>query len=120
VPWGEFSLAAVCRKGKVDGLKVQIGWGANCRKHHVYDANGDIISGTPCQKQLTFAPGSPPEVVDENRRLAKVWLLLGRDISKDACNGRNEHLHELGGRKFRATAPDWSEDLCDRMVLGKD
>jgi hypothetical protein len=102
---------------KFDGVKKHIGYGANCRMHHVVGPDGKK-KGVPCQKQLTFPLDSPPEVVDEARRLAKVWLLLGRDISADAPNGRHEHLLEIGGRRFRTSAPDWPEELCDRMVRG--
>lgn len=108
--WGEFSVAPLHRR--IDGQKVHIGWGANCWKH---TDQGDSGS-TRCQKQVTCAPNSSQAELDEARRLAKVWLLMGRDVPSDATSGRTDHLKGIGGSRFRANAPAWSEADCDAML----
>ena len=97
-----------------DGTKVQIGFGGNCRKHKNLE---DGPTANPCQKQVTFPVGSSPEVVAEARRLCKTWLLLGRRVCDDHPSGRQEHLHKMGGRWLRQSAPSLTEEQLDRMVL---
>ena len=58
-----------------------------------------------------------PDVVDEHRRLCKLWLLLGRGVPEDAPNGRKWHLKDIGGRGFRRNVPDVSQITLDETVL---
>lgn len=113
IAWGEFSLAPVFRKMEVGGQtkKVQIAWGANCFQHR-----NDPDDGLRCQKQVTVPAHSPQSALDEARRLAKVWLLMGRDVPHDDPAGRSWHLKDLGGPKFRKSAPAWTEAECDSML----
>ena len=108
--WGEFSIAPLHRR--IDGQKVHIGWGANCWKHN----DSSDCSGARCQKQVTCPPNSSQEALDEVRRLAKVWLLMGRGLPADASNSRSWHLKDLGGARFRSVAPSWTEAECDAML----
>ena len=109
IAWGEFSYAPIF-KTTAEG-KVHIGWGGNCHCHHNMDDD------LKCQKQLTFPAHSAPDVVDEHRRLCKLWLLLGRGVPEDAPNGREWHLKGIGGRCFRRNVPDVSESTLDETVL---
>ena len=95
--------------------KVQIGWGATCGCH----ANYDDVEGvsTRCQKQITTLSGARAVPNDEALRLAKVWLLLGRDIDAGDPRARTAHVKEVGNGRFRSTAPAWTEEQCDAMLL---
>ena len=109
IAWGEFSYAPIF-KTTAEG-KVQIGWGGNCHRHRNMDDH------LKCQKQLTFPAHSAPDVVDEHRRVCKLWLLLGRGVPEDAPNGREWHLKDIGGRGFRRNASDVSESRLGETVL---
>ena len=84
---------------------------------HAYPYDFNIDDDLKCQKQLTFPAHSAPDVVDEHRRLCKLWLLLERGVPEDASNGRERHLKDIGGRGFRRNAPDVSESMLDETVL---
>ena len=115
--WGKNSLAPVFRNTAGAG-KVQIGWGATCGCH----ANYDDVEGvsTRCQKQITTLSGARAVPNDEALRLAKVWLLLGRDIDAGDPRARTAHVQEVGNGRFRSTAPAWTEEQCDAMLQSGD
>lgn len=112
IQWGEFSISAI-KRNTPEG-KIHIGWGGVCRKH--WNA-ADVEKKLTCKKQVTFPPGSPPEVCDDARRLIKCWLLMGRRVPAADIAGQHVHVHGMGGRGFRANAPAWTEAHCDEMVL---
>ena len=85
--------------------------GGNCHCHR------NIDDDLKCQKQLTFPAHSAPDVVDEHRRLCKLWLLLGRGVPEDAPKGREWHLKDIGGRGFRRNVPDVFQITLDETVL---
>ena len=65
------------------------GWGADCRCHR--DAK-DSLSITHCKKNLPRTSLRATETDDDLRRLAKVWLLVGLDMSDVADNARSLHV----------------------------
>jgi hypothetical protein len=105
--WGPFGLSPLTRI--VRGERVVFGWGATCRKHHNV---GDKL-GTQCKKQISQGQGADALSDDECKRLAKCWLLLGRDISDDGPRAREVHLKV----KPKLDAPSsWTHEVLDRLV----
>ena len=109
-PFGQFSLAPVTRY--IDGQRIQIGWGANCGKHH----NHDDGPGDRCQKQITYGKDGPNQLTDQEcKRLAKAWLMLGVGAAwANIENARWYHVHKVNPK--REAPASWTHEELDRIV----
>ena len=86
--------------------EVQIGWMASCHEH----CNISDDARAKCVRQIHYGTG-PNRLSDaECRRLAKCWLLLGRDIPL-GDHSRTAHLNI----NLRRDAPAWTEAELDGM-----
>jgi hypothetical protein len=106
-PWGPFSLAPL--KRQVDGVKVQFGWGATCRRHT------DLTDkpGTVCQKQVTDLSGAL--TLTECKRLVKCWLLLGEGIDNSLSDARTQHVK--GVKPAKQGPASWTDAEWGRIML---
>ena len=101
--WGPWSIAPVFWHNPTE---VQIGWMASCHEH--CNISDDVRS--KCVRQVHYGTG-PNRLSDaECRRLAKCWLLLGRDIPV----GDHSHTAHLK-INLRRDAPAWTEEELDGM-----
>ena len=104
-PWHCFSLSPIFETKA--GVKVQVGWGANCHRHN----NPDDGARARCKKSLGYGADA---LTDAQCQLhLKRWLIAGLSISTDEPNARSLHL-EVDAR-FECSV-GLNEAECDRRA----
>ena len=80
---------------------------------------GTAVLRTAVRKNVHFKPDATAAEVDECRRLAKYWLLWGRQVPHGDSDGRYQHLHVMGRalRQVATQLPIIPEEELDRLVL---